>query len=96
MKTTGIKKTIDFNVKLSQDDKDMLTQLAADSSLTMSEVMRASVARQFRMRFANEPKCSTGNLCLCPNMHTLQQASRPSDADILRGLENTNGSDPTV
>jgi len=91
MKTTHSAKTIDFNVKLSENEKSMLDALAKDAGLTMSEVVRSHITARFRMRFANEPRCSSGNNCLCPNMHTLQNAARPSDADILKGLGPQNG-----
>lgn len=91
MKTTQNHKTIDFNIKLSANDKEMLQALAKDRGCTMTEIMRATITTQFRMRFANEPKCTNGATCLCPNMHTLQSASRPSDSEILEGLGTPNG-----
>ena len=86
MKTTHSAKTVDFNVKLSENEKGMLAALAKDANITMSEIMRATISKRFRMRFANEPTCCIGSRCLCPNMHTLQDAARPTDADILEGL----------
>lgn len=91
MKTTHSAKTVDFNVKLSENEKEMLQALAKDSNLTMSEIVRSHITHRFRMRFANEPRCTSGNNCLCPNMHTLQNADKPTDSDILNALANPNG-----
>lgn len=83
-------KTIDFNVKLDRDDKAMLKQLSDDAGLTMSEICRSGIRMRFRQRFANEPTCAIGTACLCPNMHTLNAAGRPSDRDVLKTLEGAN------
>jgi len=91
MKTTHSKKTVDFNVKLSENEKDMLSNLAKDRNATMSEIIRQTITWQFRMRFANEPRCTSGGNCLCPNMHTLQNPDKPSDSAILDALANPNG-----
>lgn len=81
-------KTIDFNVKLTGNDKKMLKQMSKDGGITMSEVMRTSLNFRFRQQYANEPTCATGARCLCPNMHQLNAASRPSDTEVLEKLEN--------
>lgn len=88
-------KTIDFNVKLEANDKKMLQQMSADGGVTMSEIMRSSLHFRFRQQYANEPTCATGNRCLCPNMHTLNAASRPTDAEVLANIGKENGTEPS-
>lgn len=83
-------KTIEFNVKIDADQRAMLGQLATDSGLTMSEILRTSISTRFRMRFANEPSCVNGNRCLCPNMHRVQTASPESDSELLEKIESEN------
>ena len=83
-------KTHEFNVKISEDERAMLGQLAKDANVTMAEILRSAISSRFRMRFANEPHCTTGNNCLCPNMHTIQQADRPTDSELLEKVQNDN------
>lgn len=88
-------KTIDFNVKLEENDKKMLVQMSKDGGVTMSEIMRTSLHFRFRQQYANEPTCATGNRCLCPNMHTLNAASRPTDSEVLESIGKQNGATKT-
>lgn len=77
------KKYHEFNVKLDQTDRDMLSQLADDANTSQATVLRNSIKHHFRQRFANEPTCANGNRCLCPNMHSIRSDSKLTNAQIV-------------
>lgn len=76
-------KTVEFNVKISADERKMLGKIAEARKTSMAEVLRATITQNFRMLFANEPSCVNGNSCLCPQMHHLRSADAPSDEELL-------------
>lgn len=77
------KHTKAFNVKMTPDQYAMLQQLATDSGIKMADVLRGAISNRFQQRYSNVPKCATGNACLCPNMHMLQNSPTNTDKELL-------------
>lgn len=81
------KQTRSFNVKMDEDQYAMLQQLATDAGVKKADIMRQGVSARFQQRYANVPKCSTGNPCLCPQMHILQNQPQDTDAELLQKVK---------
>ncbi len=81
------KHTKAFNVKMTDDQYAMLGQLATDSGVKMADVIRAAISNRFQQRYANVAKCSTGNDCLCPNMHVFGAPKRDTDTELLQKVQ---------
>ena len=81
-----------FNVKMSEDQYAMLQQLATDDGIRMADVIRQGISNRFQQRYANVPKCATGNPCMCPQMHHIQNTPKFSDKELLGQVKDgTNG-----
>lgn len=81
------KQTHSFNVKMSNDQYAMLQQLATDGGMNKADIIRQGISNRFQQTYANVPKCSTGNPCLCPQMHHLQNIPKHSDSDLLQKVQ---------
>lgn len=68
-----------INVPCTPLDKAMARQLAQESGMTMSHVIREALKNQHKMVFSNAPTCATGQPCLCPTMHAVRPAQGISD-----------------
>ncbi len=77
-----------FNVKMTADQFTMLNQLATDTGLRMSDIVRTAVSNHFQQRYANVPKCANNNACLCPQMHHLQNVPKFTDAELIAQVQS--------
>ena len=78
------KKTIALNIQLSEVEKGMLERLKLDSGLSFGAILRSAISTQYRMRFANEPRCANAEACKCPQMHQIQKVDTLTDAELLQ------------
>lgn len=81
------KQSHSFNVKMTTDQYAMLQQLATDDGMNKADVIRQGISNRFQQRYANVPKCATGNACLCPQMHHLQNVPQHSDKELLEKVQ---------
>jgi len=79
-----------FNLYLTQTQHDMLAALAVETAASMSEMLRATIIKQFRMKFSNEPYCVSGQKCFCPQMHRVPNAQELTDEDLLEEVKKKN------
>ncbi len=85
-------KTIPLNIQLSHYDKKMLESLARDTGKGMATILREAIKLRYLMRFNNDPSCSDGQACKCPQMHRIQRPEELSNADLLALGEPADGS----
>jgi len=64
------------NVLMPTHLKKMLTKLADDKGVNMSQLIREMIESRFRMRYNNEPACLSCEACRCPQMHIVQLATK--------------------
>ncbi len=72
-----------INVPCSVTDKAMAQQLAKETGLTMSHILRRAIKNLHQMTFTNQPNCATGAACMCPGMHHVRQAGQKTDEEAV-------------
>lgn len=85
------RKDIPLNIQLSAVEKEMLIRLRKDSGDSFGCILREALVNRYRMRFNNEPRCTTGTTCKCPQMHQIQEIDKKTDAELLGSHSNPNG-----
>jgi len=75
------KKTLEhsFNVLLSIEDYQDLTQMAVNSRLSRSNVIRQAIRARYLMSQQAVPTCGDGTPCRVPHMHP--QPARTPDGN---------------
>lgn len=58
-----------FNVILSEQQYQMLRDLAGRTDATMGQALRAALQRAHRMICMRQPTCANGQACYVPHMH---------------------------
>ncbi len=76
-----------FNVKFTAEQFAMLGQLAVDSGVNKADIIRQAISNRFQQRYGNVAKCATGNACLCPNMHQVQNVPQHTDKELLKQVQ---------
>ena len=87
------KKSIEFNIKISPKDHAMLSELATAKNKSRSEILRATITTAFRMQFAGDAYCVSGQACFCPTMHRIDSAVQLTDDDLLQKVIDENERD---
>lgn len=83
--------TEQYNVMLDTTHRSMLGQVAEDKGVPASQLVREWISNAYRMRFANEPRCVSGEQCKCPLAHAGQPARTASNEELLRSRSSGNG-----
>ena len=80
------------NIPMSPTYKAMLKQLKTDTRRSMAQVVRDGIESEYRMAYANEPRCANSAHCKCPALHMVQQTNPKSNEAIM--TENAKRTDP--
>lgn len=83
-----------FNVMLDETHRAMLDQVAHRRAVPAAQVIRDMIDKAYRMEFANEPRCASGEGCLCPQAHYGRRPAPESSEDILKRQRSGNGEAP--
>lgn len=80
-----------YNVMLDPTHRAMLEQIAEAEGVKGSNLIRRWVSQAFRMKFEGEPRCITGQNCLCPRVHEVPRQASVSDQELLQRHQGQNG-----
>ena len=84
-----------FHLLLDEAHRAMLEQVSDRRAVPAAQVIRNLIDQAYRMDFANEPRCATGEGCLCPQAHYGRRPAPVSSEELLRQQKATNGPTPT-
>lgn len=62
-------RSVQVNVMMSQEERDLITELTAFERVSAAQVVRAAVRARHSMIVAGVPCCANSGRCIVPHMH---------------------------